>query len=151
MHPDTQRSVRAGTTAGQLVPTCFTLLFFVAAFGCSGCTRRSVTIDRTADVKLEIVELQPDPPVQGAAVLVLRLSDAEGRPVTGASVSLKADMTHAGMAPVLDDAEEVGEGLYRMSFEWTMAGDWVLTVSGTLEDGRGFEHVLLVSVVGQGG
>ncbi|OGO70653.1 MAG: hypothetical protein A2Z37_00715 [Chloroflexi bacterium RBG_19FT_COMBO_62_14] len=71
--------------------------------------------------------------------------------MTGASVSLKADMTHAGMAPVLDDAEEVGEGLYRMSFEWTMAGDWVLTVSGTLEDGRGFEHVLLVSVVGQGG
>src|SRR3990172_4130781 len=123
MHPDTQRSVRAGTTAGQLIPTCFTLLFFVAAFGCSGGTRRSVTIDRTADLKLEIVELQPDPPLRGAAVLVLPLNDAEG----------------------------VGEGLYRMSFEWTMAGDWVLTVSGTLEDGRGFEHVLLVSVVGQGG
>jgi len=66
-------------------------------------------------------------------------------------MSLRGDMTHAGMAPVLEDAEEVGEGLYRASFEWTMAGDWVITVSGKLDDGRTIRREFQVSVPSGGG
>jgi len=44
-------------------------------------------------------------------------------------------MSHAGMAAVFAEAPEVGPGLYRTNMEFTMAGDWVLSVYVTLSDG----------------
>ena len=130
---------------------CFAILLVALTLLAGGCSRRTTTTDQAPDLRLDIVEFQPDPPAVGQANLLARLSDQEGRPIEGAALSLRGDMTHAGMAPVLEDAEEVGEGLYRMSFEWSMAGDWVITVSGTLEDGRTIRRELQVRVTGGGG
>jgi len=130
---------------------CFAGFFVALTLLACGCSRRTTTTDQAPHLRLDIVELRPDPPAVGQATLLVRLSDQEGRPIEGATMSLRADMTHAGMAPVLEDAEEVGEGLYRVSFEWTMAGDWVITVSGTLEDGRTIRRELQVSVPSGGG
>lgn len=117
----------------------------------AGCTRRSAAPDQAPDLRVDVVELRPDPPIVGEAVLELQLSDAAGSPVQGASVELKADMTHAGMTPVFGDVVDEGDGSYLSTFEWTMAGDWILTVSGTLEDGRTFHRELQVSVASDGG
>ncbi len=45
-------------------------------------------------------------------------------------------MTHAGMQPVLADAGSGADGVYPADFEWTMSGDWVVTVTAALPDGR---------------
>ena len=66
----------------------------------------------------------------------VRLSDASGAPVEGASVSLKGDMSHAGMTPVLADAAETAGGVYQAQWVWTMSGDWFVTVTVALPDGR---------------
>ena len=81
------------------------------------------------------VEVDGDEPTVGpATVTVYLLEDGQG--VTGATVEVTGDMTHAGMAPVTADAPQDEPGLYRTEgFEFTMAGDWILTAEITLPDG----------------
>ncbi|HOU41364.1 MAG TPA: FixH family protein [Promineifilum sp.] len=83
--------------------------------------------------------LSPDPDtlVVGPLRLDVTLRDASGAPIDGATdVSLRGDMSHAGMEPVLATAAGQGNGIYRADFTWTMAGDWIVTVEATLPDGR---------------
>jgi len=49
-------------------------------------------------------------------------------------------MSHPGMAPILAVAEERGDGVYLVRFQFTMAGDWVVLVKGSLPDGRMVSH-----------
>jgi len=44
-------------------------------------------------------------------------------------------MSHAGMAAVFAETTEVEPGLYRTKMEFTMAGDWSLSVYVTLKEG----------------
>lgn len=75
-------------------------------------------------------------PALGPAPLVVTLDDA-GEPVTGATVEVAGDMTHAGMQPVLRTAVESEPGRYRADdFAFTMAGDWIITLTATTADGR---------------
>jgi hypothetical protein len=56
-------------------------------------------------------------------------------------------MSHPGMQPVFADVYEVGRGRYRAPLHFTMAGDWVLLVSGRLPDGRSVERRIEVAGV----
>ena len=78
-------------------------------------------------------DLEPAPPVAGVAgVARLTLRDARGRPVTGARLRLEGHMSHPGMSPVLSAVSERGSGTYEVPIEFTMAGDWILVVTGDL-------------------
>ena len=107
----------------------------LALLALPGC-RRAETTDQAPDVQLT---LSPDP--EALAVGPLRLDvilrDADGAPIDGAmDISLRGDMSHAGMEPVLATAVGQGDGVYTADFAWTMAGDWIVTVVATLPDGR---------------
>jgi hypothetical protein len=67
---------------------------------------------------------------------VVRLADADGQPVTGATLEIEAHMSHPGMAPVVARAVERAAGVYEAQVAFTMAGPWTLVASGTLADGR---------------
>lgn len=69
-----------------------------------------------------------------------RLTDRDHQPVTGAHLRIEAHMLHPGMAPVLVMVDDAGDGLYRARIPFSMAGDWIVMVTGTLEDGRAFTH-----------
>lgn len=69
----------------------------------------------------------------------LRLTDDHMQPIVGARIQVDAFMTHPGMAPVTAAVQEQGRGIYRARLRFSMAGDWVLRVHGTLPDGRSFE------------
>jgi hypothetical protein len=74
-------------------------------------------------------------PRLGTTPLTVRL-ERDGEPVAGADVRVTGDMTHAGMVPVLRDTVEVEPGVYRAAdFEFTMAGDWIITADVTLPGG----------------
>jgi hypothetical protein len=79
--------------------------------------------------------LRPVTPVVGPATLTLSLRTPSGDAITGATVRIEGQMTHAGMAPVLADAVARAPGVYESAFAFTMPGDWVLLVSITLPDG----------------
>lgn len=86
-----------------------------------------------AAVTIELVAPLCSPPV-GQGEVMVRLSDAAGAPLDDARLSLRGDMTHAGMIPMLAAAEGGQDGLYRVPVEWSMAGEWVLTVEAVLAD-----------------
>lgn len=91
----------------------------------------------TSESALQIdIAIEPDPPVVGEAVLVIRVRTPEGVAVTDASLAIRGDMTHAGMVPVLREAATSdADARYEIPFEWTMAGDWFVEVTATRPDG----------------
>ncbi|MFN2138547.1 MAG: FixH family protein [Candidatus Promineifilaceae bacterium] len=114
--------------------TLLLLALAAALFLASGCSRRSQEGTSSA-ATIEVAAI-PFPAAVGQTRLVVHVLDSSGAPVNDAQLAIKGDMTHAGMVPLLAEQQGGGEdGYYRIPFEWTMAGDWVVTVQATLPDG----------------
>lgn len=95
------------------------------------------------------IRVDPVPARVGPAELRVMLSE-DGQPVEGATISVRGDMSHAGMTPVFGEAVEIGGGLYRIPFEWTMGGDWIVNLSIELADGREIERTFELAVASEG-
>lgn len=102
----------------------------LSAAGCARASRQGAA----ADVRVGLTSI-PYPAAVGDARLVIHVTDAAGNPINDARLSIKGDMTHAGMTPVLAEVSEGADGYYEAPFEWTMAGDWIVTVEAWLADG----------------
>lgn len=69
----------------------------------------------------------------GDTTLTVRASDKQGKALAEpGTLSLRGDMDHAGMTPVLAEAVTAGEGIYTVPFEWTMGGSWRVEASLSL-------------------
>jgi hypothetical protein len=97
------------------------------------------TVEQNAQVTIEL-EKRPTSYRVGSETISLKLTDADGQPITQAKVSLEGNMSHAGMAPVFGQATETGQGTYRGSLEFSMAGDWIVTIRATLSGGQQVER-----------
>lgn len=115
----------------------------VLALALVGCRRSQQS--GTADLTIELLSPTTQA-MNGDNVLQLRVTDADGAPVDDATLALIGDMTHAGMVPVLAEADSGENGLYLVPFTWTMAGDWIVSVRATLPDGAWREEQFDVSV-----
>ena len=105
-----------------------------------------VSGDAASNGALVSVELLTRPARVGPASIEVTVRDGSAA-VSGASVRVTGDMTHAGMVPVVAEASEVDDGVYRSDgFAFDMAGDWVITVDVTLPDGGRSQGTLAVSV-----
>ena len=108
-----------------------------------GCTRSAVV-----PPPVEVTwTLTPSSAVVGPATLAVTLRAPAGDAVPGARVHLEAFMSHPGMAPVIADATERFPGVYDLPFAFTMAGDWVLTVTIALPGGGRVERRITVANV----
>jgi YtkA-like len=56
-------------------------------------------------------------------------------------------MSHAGMAPVFEEASETGPGQYQVHLRFAMAGDWVILLHLRLPGGQKLERHFNVSGV----
>ena len=102
----------------------------------AGCGRGNKDLpDVTVDLDIE-----PEPPQIGPATITVDLRSSDGQPIAGALVELEGNMSHAGMVPVFNQAEEVSPGRYRTQLEFTRGGDWFLLVRADLPDGRSLER-----------
>jgi hypothetical protein len=101
----------------------------------TGCRQTGVNQpEANLDIQLDVA---PDALQTGEATLQIQINDAEGNPVSDATLDVRGDMTHAGMIPVIrEDIRGNEEGVYTVPFEWTMGGDWIVDVTATLPDGR---------------
>ena len=100
------------------------------------CRQKSVSV---VDVNLTH-EISPQPPRVGPVAVTLKITRVSGTPVTGARIAIEGNMSHAGMTPVFADAKETGDGSYRATLDFSMAGDWSVLVHATLPDGRKMEY-----------
>lgn len=134
---------RLRSTAGAHLLRMPPLLLMALAIAASGCRQPAPA----ADVALTWT-LAPDPPVVGPARLTLRPTDAAGRPVRAATLRVEGHMSHPGMAPMLSTAIEREDGVYEADLQFTMRGDWILIVSGSLPDGGTVQQRIDVPGVG---
>jgi hypothetical protein len=109
-------------------------LVALALAACHGCSPPAEDTG-AADVTVSLAT-EPSPAATGPAKLLIALTDAAGAPVPGAALHVEASMNHAGMAPVLAQAADLGDGRYAAQVELSMGGDWYVLVDGTLADGR---------------
>ena len=101
----------------------------------AGCGLRRVEVDQAPEIAVRVLT-SPTPPRVGPAALTLELLDPAGLGVDHAQLQVRGDMIHPGMAPVDGIVGQAVMGQYPVTFEWSMAGDWILTVDGQLPDGR---------------
>ncbi len=99
----------------------------------SGCTRTSHQ-NKTAVAKIGLTTI-PFPAVMGDTRLVLHVTDQQDQPINNAELSIKGDMSHAGMVPILTKATSAENGYYEVPIMWTMSGDWRVQVEAHLADG----------------
>lgn len=124
-------------------------LLLLSTLLAGGCRGEIETGDPGLILELAI---SPTPPAVGQARLIISLEDSAGAPVDGAEILVEGNMSHAGMAPVVDTAQAEGPGSYGIAdFRFTMAGDWVLTLRATLPDGRWVQVGKATNVVGDMG
>jgi hypothetical protein len=122
------------------------LVLLVVAFALLGCGR--IQNERfTGDsgtlpegVALEVTLSNPDT-LQVATPTELQITLTQnGTPVSGATLEIEGNMTHAGMEPLFVRVTEAAPGDYRAPLDWTMGGEWLLTIRGTLPDGTAIEQ-----------
>jgi hypothetical protein len=119
------------------------------AAGCaaSGCDVHWESARASSDVSVAWT-LDPSPPLVGTPIVVrMTLHDREQKPVIGARLRLEGLMSHPGMAPVTASVTERGNGEYYAPLQFTMAGDWILLVSGELSNGKPFKKQIEINGV----
>lgn len=122
------------------------LLIFIAAGILPACGRiQTDHSSRSGDIRIELA-VEPAQPAVGPATLTVTLTDASGQPIENAYLEIEGNMTHAGMRPVLAQVNSGSNGRYQAPFEWTMGGDWIVTVKATLADGRTISRQFPVAV-----
>lgn len=124
----------------------FRSLIVVTAVGMlftAGCSR---PIDSAPTITVEHV-ISPDPPRVGPATVTFKLADVRTKPISGARVTLEGDMSHAGMAPVFEEAKEIETGQYQAHLRFAMAGDWIILLHIRLPSGQTLERQFSVSGV----
>ena len=65
----------------------------------------------------------------------LTVQDERGRAVRGARLRVEGFMSHPGMTPIVAPATEREDGRYEARVQFSMAGDWILVVTGDLGNG----------------
>ena len=111
----------------------------------AGNTSGSAAGEAGVKVSLEL----PQKPKIGPAPVRVYLLSSDNKAVTGATVTVTGLMTHAGMEPVIAKAPATENGLYQTkTFNFNMAGDWILQADVTLPDGGEVRKELSVTVPG---
>lgn len=109
------------TIVNLRLPAFLALVLLVAA----ACRQQQ----QTAPADLEL-ELTASHTVVGETTLMLTVRDSDGKPLSNpGTLSVRGDMSHAGMVPVFAEAEGATDGVFSLPFEWTMAGSWLVEAS----------------------
>lgn len=117
----------------------FVLVLLMLTAGCSRPADRS-------GISVE-ARFSPEPARVGKQTVTLTLKDSSGQPVvSGAHITVEANMSHPGMAPVFADARDIGSGRYEAELDLGMPGSWVVLVHVHLSSGEKIERQLALEV-----
>ena len=88
----------------------------------------SATPDNSAKAVNIQVESNPSPAAVGDAELVFTITDANGNTIDGARVDVSADHTDMSGMGMSGAATDQGSGRYSINANFSMTGNWKLTV-----------------------
>lgn len=117
------------------------LLLAVAA-----CRQQQVT---SADIRLE---LKASDTLVGETTLLASAIDRDGNAITNpGKLSIRGDMSHAGMIPVFAESDQSTDGVFSLPFAWTMAGGWIVEASLTLPNGDTASETFRFEILAEAG
>lgn len=111
-----------------------------------GCRQSSSPTATDKGYTLTLIN-DPNPPVVGLGTLTIALKDPQGNPVTDATLEIRGDMSHAGMIPSFAKPLVKTGSDYPFSMEWTMSGEWIITVNATLTDNTSLKQTFTLEVL----
>ncbi|MBZ0300093.1 MAG: FixH family protein [Anaerolineae bacterium] len=120
---------------GWIAPFSLFLMFLLMLV-LAACGQQNVSSSASVEVDMS-VRAEPAPLAVGETTLIVTLRDASDSPIDRAILRIHGDMDHAGMTPVDREARESVNGEYRVPFEWTMGGGWIVTITAQLPDNGG--------------
>jgi len=85
------------------------------------------SVPKASGLRMTLMTVPKDPAV-GNVELVVSVMDANGDPVTGATVRISADMTDHPMGDLSGEAADQGTGRYSIVMNLGMAGEWKIMV-----------------------
>lgn len=113
-----------------------TALFVVIGFALIGCRESAQPPTATPEGTPQIdITVDTESTRVGDTVLIVTVTDTAGAPVDAQEIRVRADMTHAGMMPVLGQTDSGEDGRYRVPLQWSMGGSWTVTVTVVLPNG----------------
>ncbi|NWF69716.1 MAG: FixH family protein [Chloroflexi bacterium] len=122
------------------------ILWLLAALLClAACAPASAPTQSATAVTISL-RFEPDPPTVGEGLVVIGLQTAAGAAIDNARLTVEGNMAHAGMMPVSREITTGENGEYRTTFDWSMGGEWVLTVRAELSSGETVSEDFNVSV-----
>ena len=96
----------------------------------AACRQQQLT---ATDIQLE---MSVSDMLVGETTLLVTVKDSQGNALSNpGKLSVRGDMDHAGMLPVLVQSETAPDGIFTLPFEWTMGGGWNVEASLALENG----------------
>lgn len=104
------------------------LLFSAAIFlaACSaGTTPENTTSEKPVNIQ---VASNPNPAMMGNVTLTLIITDENGQPIEGARVDVSVDHTDMTGMSMGGSATEQGGGKYAINANFSMTGNWKMTV-----------------------
>lgn len=121
-------------------------LILILTLSLTACGAQSATT--VVDDVVISLAVEPNPPTAGEATLFVTVLESDSTPIDGATVTVHGDMDHEGMIPEDGETSESSDGVYRLPFEWSMGGGWILDVTVTLPDNRGIATAQFEQFVG---
>lgn len=96
----------------------------------AGCRQQQVSVSDLA------LDMTASDLLVGQTTLLVTVRDQAGNPVADPGrLQVRGDMNHAGMVPVLAEADSATDGVFSLPFVWTMGGSW--TVEANLQVASG--------------
>lgn len=96
---------------------------------CGGSAEPAAPADSSSTGEVNIaVETSPNPAAMGDVELVLTITDAQGNPIEGATVDVEVDHTDMTGMGMNGAATDQGGGRYSINANFSMSGNWKLTV-----------------------
>lgn len=109
-------------------PFLFSNLTILALILAACGTSNQPDITPTANGLIISTHTDPSPARVGDVDVILTVKDAQGNPVTGANVMVFADHTDMSGMNMSGLATEQGNGNYAILANFSMSGNWMLTV-----------------------
>lgn len=105
------------------------LLFFFVLLVAVACRQGPPLTAENVNLDITVTDL-----LVGQTDLVVSVTDSQDNPVEDpGSLTLRGDMDHAGMVPVLaENITDSEDGVFTVPFEWTMGGAWTVEATLTL-------------------
>jgi hypothetical protein len=111
-------------------------VFIVAAVLISACAPAATPTPAGSGQPQLSLSTKPNPPSSNVQTeLIIDVLDAAGQPLTGATVTILADMVGHSMGVMQGEAIEQDNGRYATFAPFVMGGEWKVTMEVRNEDG----------------